>query len=238
MILLLKIYWDKNLYDKVALYQKRQELKQIVTYLLQDFSSIKTQLSNHPPPIKRKCDFNAYFVCYFITVLKNSENYRLAVTKYLFNTFQLDTSSVLRIRIRLFNPQKHIIDYKWGNILNDLCHERRELDSALAWLSTLGGAFSALGDNFEHCAIMAGRISVTQFKIAIRLGDPPTVSRCRLFYALSLIQRGSLKMARSIIENEYKKAITVYARDRRLRKMCCGIWAKLQYEWKRKLKSR
>lgn len=38
-----------------------------------------------------------------------------------------------------------------SNILNDLCHEKRELDSALAWLSTLGGAFSALGDNFEHC---------------------------------------------------------------------------------------
>lgn len=85
---------------------------------------------------------------------------------------------------------------------------------------------------------MAGRISVTQFKIALRLGDPPTVSRCRLFYALSLIQRGNLKLARCIIENEHKKAIAVYTHDKRLRRMCCGIWAKLQYEWKRKYECR
>lgn len=113
MILLLKIYWDKNLYDKVALYQKRQELKEIVTYLLQDISTLKTEISCHTPPVKRKCDFNAYFVCYFVTVLKNSENYRVAVSKYLLHTFHLNESSVLRIRIRLFNPRKHIIDYKW-----------------------------------------------------------------------------------------------------------------------------
>lgn len=36
-------------------------------------------------------------------------------------------------------------------MLNYLSYEKRELDSALAWLSTLGGAFSALGDDFENC---------------------------------------------------------------------------------------
>lgn len=29
--------------------------------------------------------------------------------------------------------------------------ERSEADHAMSWLSTLGGAFSALGENFEHC---------------------------------------------------------------------------------------
>ena len=33
-----------------------------------------------------------------------------------------------------------------SDILNQLCYEKRELYSAMAWLSTLGGAFSALGD--------------------------------------------------------------------------------------------
>lgn len=29
--------------------------------------------------------------------------------------------------------------------------ERREVDHAMSWLSTLGGAFSALGEQFHHC---------------------------------------------------------------------------------------
>jgi len=29
--------------------------------------------------------------------------------------------------------------------------ERKEADEAMCWLSTMGGAFSALGEDFEHC---------------------------------------------------------------------------------------
>ena len=29
--------------------------------------------------------------------------------------------------------------------------ERQEVDHAMSWLSTLGGAFSALGEEFDHC---------------------------------------------------------------------------------------
>lgn len=29
--------------------------------------------------------------------------------------------------------------------------ERCEVDHAMSWLSTLGGAFSALGEQFQHC---------------------------------------------------------------------------------------
>lgn len=29
--------------------------------------------------------------------------------------------------------------------------ERQEADHAMSWLSTLGGAFSALGEEFEYC---------------------------------------------------------------------------------------
>jgi hypothetical protein len=35
--------------------------------------------------------------------------------------------------------------------LERLVIERRELDNAMSWLSTLGGAFSALGEEFKHC---------------------------------------------------------------------------------------
>jgi len=34
--------------------------------------------------------------------------------------------------------------------------ERQEADHAMSWLSTLGGAFSALGEEFEHCVSYSG----------------------------------------------------------------------------------
>lgn len=35
--------------------------------------------------------------------------------------------------------------------LNSMVLLYQEVDNAMSWLSTLGGAFSALGDNFGHC---------------------------------------------------------------------------------------
>lgn len=109
-----------------------------------------------------------------------------------------------------------------------------ELDHALSWLSTLGGAFSALGDYFSNCAVMAGKISFHQLKLAMRLGDPTVASRCRLYFSLSLIQRGYFKVAKKIIQKEYVAAKSAVVIDTRLIKMCLGIWAKLKYEYSRK----
>lgn len=38
--------------------------------------------------------------------------------------------------------------------LERLVIERRELENAMSWLSTLGGAFSALGEEIVHCVSM------------------------------------------------------------------------------------
>lgn len=111
-----------------------------------------------------------------------------------------------------------------------LVRERCELDHTLSWLSTLGGAFSALGDYSLNCAEIAGKISYHQLQLALRLQDEGIVARCRLYFSLSLIQRKHYKFARKIIYNEYlnaKKAIVI---DTRLISMCKGIWSKLQYE--------
>lgn len=122
-----------------------------------------------------------------------------------------------------------------------MIRERCELDHALSWLSTLGGAFSALGDYFSNCALIAGKISVHQLQLALRLNDPNIVTRCRLYFSLSLIQRKYFKFAKRIIHEEYVKAKSDVVVDERLVRMCKGIWAKLQYEYglqrgKKKLK--
>lgn len=125
-----------------------------------------------------------------------------------------------------------------NEITYHLVRERLELDHALSWLSTLGGAFSALGDYFPSAAEMAGKISLHQFKLALRLHDPNIQARCRLFLSLSLIQQRCYQIAKKIILEEYKSAKNSVVVDERLVKMCFGIWSKLKYERSRNKKIR
>ncbi|KAG5897845.1 hypothetical protein JTB14_011843 [Gonioctena quinquepunctata] len=119
-----------------------------------------------------------------------------------------------------------------------MVRERCELDNTLSWLSTLGGAFSALGDYFPNCAHTAGKISFHQLNLAHRLGDPNIAARCRLYSSLSLIQQKRFKLAEAIILREYHNAKSASIVDKRLLNMCKGIWSKLQYEHQLFKKSR
>lgn len=62
------------------------------------------------------------------------------------------------------------------------------------------------------------------------LGDSSIVSRCCLYFSLSLIQKKRFKKAQCIIYNEYTNAKNSTVRDEKLLNMCKGIWSKLQYE--------
>ena len=93
----------------------------------------------------------------------------------------------------------------------------------------------------ESCwlqAEIAGRISVQQFRIALHLGDPLTVARCKLYLALSLVQTGHLVSARCIVEQQYRLACSAPVLDTRLISMCLGIWAKLKYDYHKRRKER
>lgn len=114
--------------------------------------------------------------------------------------------------------------------MRQLVWEQIEIDHMFSWLSTLGGAFSALGDYFEDRARIAGKISIRQMFLAHRLGDPNLISRCKLFLSISLIQQLQFKEAQRIIREQYAFAKLTY--DSRLKKMCLGIWSKLQYDYK------
>lgn len=131
------------------------------------------------------------------------------------------------------------------------------MENLMSWLSTLGGAFSALGDSFEKCVSLldiasikiyrkinlfvfiseikadrAGRISMYQMKLGLKSGDPSIISRCKLYYSISLIQKGKLRAAKSLILEEYEHAKDERKEgDERLYKMCHGIWLKLQYTY-------
>ncbi|XP_076453052.1 uncharacterized protein F58A4.6-like isoform X2 [Babylonia areolata] len=113
--------------------------------------------------------------------------------------------------------------------MNHTLARRILLEEAMAWLSTLGGAHSSLGEYFHHHAERAGEISLKQLKIALQLGDPLTVARCHMFWAYSLMQRGHWRKCTVIVRRVYKLASTHPVVDMRLINMCLAAWTRLQH---------
>ncbi|CAO1383259.1 unnamed protein product [Diamesa hyperborea] len=132
--------------------------------------------------------------------------------------------------IQIVGSKKEYIDYTWGEIVRTLIWEDLELDYMFSWFSTLGGAFSALGDYKGSAADTAGKISLHQMRIAVRLGNPAILARCKLYLSISLIQKEHFKLAKYIIKDQHR--IAIETDDTRLRRMCLGIWSKLQWEYK------
>ncbi|KAK3084903.1 hypothetical protein FSP39_021149 [Pinctada imbricata] len=99
---------------------------------------------------------------------------------------------------------KQKIDYAWCYRMEGQAAKKAALEETMAWLSTLGGGYSALGDYFQHHAMEAGRISLKQLKIAVEMGDPIVAAKCKLFFAQSLMQRGYMQQSKLIIRYVYK----------------------------------
>ncbi|XP_011298867.1 uncharacterized protein F58A4.6 [Fopius arisanus] len=176
-----------------------------------------------------KRGFSGYVASVYVYLLKSSEVYRESAVRLLnqltWGAVRDGKQPVVLLRLRM--PRKQFLDYNWGERVTQMAMERREIDYALSWLSTLGGAFSAMGDHFADYALVAGKISMQQFKLALRLEDPFLAARCKLYAALSLIQQNKLKIPKRIIPEIYRYA--VQNKDIRLMKMCQGIWSKLKY---------
>ncbi|XP_034119579.1 uncharacterized protein F58A4.6 [Drosophila albomicans] len=133
--------------------------------------------------------------------------------------------------LALSPPERDTIDYKWGEMLRHTIWEHVEVEHLMSWLSTLGGGFSALGEQFERCAETAGKISLQQLTIGLRLGDPFLQARCKLYYSISLIQRGQLRQAKHLIRSQHRFALQFKEYDQRLMRMCLGIWLRLRFEY-------
>ncbi|KFM58935.1 hypothetical protein X975_22171, partial [Stegodyphus mimosarum] len=170
--------------------------------------------ANYSRKVKIKIDELAFSFIMF--ELRRSKTFRMRILSKLFIQFskrQRETISNQKFRCQLCNKimwlvcvivfitaaKKNIIDYKWNKNIEILVNEKCELENAMAWLSTLGGAFSALGDSYLHCAEKAGAISMQQLYIALRLGDPLTICRCKIYLTMSLLQRGYYRKTKKML---------------------------------------
>lgn len=159
-------------------------------------------------------------------LLNHLENYR-----YFRKLLKQQIQPQKNLLVKLIPANKEPIDKKWSGMTLKTLWEAIEMDYLMSWLSTLGGGYSALGDEFTKCAETAGKISLKQLSLGLQLGDPLVQSRCKLYYSISLIQTGRLRSAKKIIREEYKFAKRREEDDPRLAKMCEGIWLKLLYEY-------
>ncbi|KAJ7337724.1 hypothetical protein OS493_007876 [Desmophyllum pertusum] len=121
-------------------------------------------------------------------------------------------------------------DLRWcKRLLVDLV-EYMQLQDVMAWLSTLGGAYSAMGDHLYSYSEKAGQISQHQFIVATRLGNPVLAAQCKVFAALSLMQQGKLKLASRIIREQYFLAVSNgFGKDEKLISSCKATWYRIQY---------
>ncbi|CAN7985456.1 unnamed protein product [Ixodes hexagonus] len=135
----------------------------------------------------------------------------------------------LSFRMQLV-PWNPVMDKSWNLKIGYLVAEQVELDNAMAWLSTLGGAYSALGDNSVKFAEAASQVSVQQLKLALRIGDPATLCRCHIYIAMSLLQRGYFRSCRRLLREQHQFAVSAAGqRDPRLAKMCQSVWDRMLY---------
>lgn len=146
----------------------------------------------------------------------------------VYNTCKM-AFKIPRLMEVLIEPAPVNISYNWGSKLNTLVKKREALEEAMAQLSTLGGGYSSLGEYSIHFSEEAGKLSLVQLKVAMEMGDPITASKCRLFYALSLMQRGQYVKSGHMIRAEYTFALHLKPRDQKLIDMCKGLWSKRRY---------
>uniref|UniRef100_A0A0K0G0G9 Sel1 repeat family protein n=1 Tax=Strongyloides venezuelensis TaxID=75913 RepID=A0A0K0G0G9_STRVS len=104
------------------------------------------------------------------------------------------------------NPEICLIDYSWNYFITKYFLENLYLEKTMWNLSTFGGAYSSMGDYFDNFALVAGKLSIAQYNIAKKMGNQVMMSRCKLFFALSLAQRNQIKLAFYLIKEEYDKA--------------------------------
>lgn len=131
-------------------------------------------------------------------------------------------------------PKSSIIGYKSAELASNTLWNQIELEDALHWLSTLGGAYSNLGDHSLDFAQKAGTNAFKQMQVALRSPDPLVLFKCWLFVAMSLMQQMQYKQARKVIESVHYQVKTNYNQDKTLLCMCQGIWARLKYNWHRR----
>ena len=169
----------------------------------------------------------------FCHLMTNNQTYQTSAVCYWTAGRSKSTVLVLDICPML----RSVVDHLGCALTSSVLWRFIEQDDALHWLSTLGGAFSNLGESRPEFAMKAGRNARKQLLVGLSTGDVSQVARCHLFIAHSLIQLGELRAAgrllRSVWRSCHSSPLASLAISHKLSNMCRGIWSRLKYERRR-----
>jgi len=170
----------------------------------------------------------------FNNLMNSSYSYRKFVTNFWTKNLQSSiTLNLIQYQKLTIQP----IDYTGCKLAFTCLWKIVEQDDALHWLSTLGGAFSNLGEANKEFALRAGQNAMKQLLLGSCMGDISVVAKCQLFLAHSEMQLGRMKSATILVKGVWssckKPPLNSLAITEKLEKMCLGIWSRLRYEKKR-----
>ncbi len=180
---------------------------------------------------KKKLKLCSDLTLALLHLLQTNQAYRKLIYNNSYKNLSCEKNLILNIKMI---ESKYKLD-SLGNEMNSLLlWEYIELEDALHWLSTLGGAFSNLGEHNKMFAKRAGENATKQLIVAQKFGDKLVIAKCWLFVAMSLMQQEYYENAQNIVRHVYAhcrdKNMLNLAGIGKLVAMCRGIWARLKYE--------
>ncbi|KNC87435.1 hypothetical protein SARC_00472 [Sphaeroforma arctica JP610] len=126
---------------------------------------------------------------------------------------------------------------KWYGKLHVLLRLNTQFHFFGLWLSTLGGAHSALGDTDRSHAIRAFHLGVQQMRVAQRMGNTYLEYMCLLHLSHGMIQLEQYTAARHAIERCWKVRQASFKYDDKFTQSCQAAWRRLNIALrKRRLK--
>ena len=136
-----------------------------------------------------------------------------------------------------------IIDRIWNGYITRILNIRMATCEILAALSTLGGAFSCLGESGDiNAAQTAGCIALQQLILSRRIEDPNLIIRCYIYQVYSLCQRGlrkkAIKLIRQVIYPYLQRLVNQNSVENAVKKMYIAACHKVRYFTKPNLQSR
>lgn len=188
------------------------------------------------------CDHVAQLI-YFLYCFDNYSVYRNNVRKNLesitkYSSFDENYFDLLiKCRVNDLNLiSSIIIDIDWCRRIQYFAILRMELEESLSWLSTLGGAYSSLGDRNLRFAHEAETISWKQMKLSLIYGDPNLIARCLIYLSHSWCQQGrrreAIKLIRHYLYPFLIRLSLIHNCDRIVRRMYQALCFRIRYIYK------
>ncbi|CAF0879821.1 unnamed protein product [Adineta steineri] len=167
-------------------------------------------------------------IFYYLVSQFNNKSHRKRL-KYIFSSINHRQNIIYLQVYPKINQFDEWINRYWASIQLSVLVKRVRYESSWAWLSTLGGGHSCLGEISAEHAKEAEAISKNQIRLSSEIGDPNALVKSYLFLSLSYLQQKRYDEVRTILRFQYRRIQQKDITEDRLPVMCIALWKKMKY---------